>query len=63
MTKLARYSAELYLGLEEETGVATGLRQVGSVTVALTKERLEELYRSAAMARAFGVPVRRTQPD
>ncbi|KZY46775.1 FAD-dependent oxidoreductase [Roseovarius sp. HI0049] len=63
MTKLARYSAELYLGLEEETGVATGMRQGGSVSVALTQERLEELYRSAAMARAFGVPVEELSPD
>ncbi|KIC35932.1 GcvT family protein [Leisingera sp. ANG-M7] len=62
MTKLARYSAELYLGLEEETGVATGLRQVGSVSAALTNERLEELYRNAAMARAFGVPVEELSP-
>ncbi|WP_171126341.1 MULTISPECIES: FAD-dependent oxidoreductase [unclassified Ruegeria] len=62
MTKLARYSAELYLGLEEETGVATGMRQVGSVSVALTDERLEELYRNAAMARAFGVPVEELSP-
>ena len=63
MTKLARYSAELYLGLEEETGVATGLRQVGSVSVALTDERHEELCRSAAMARAFGVPAEELSPS
>jgi len=62
MTKLARYSAELYLGLEEETGIATGVRQVGSISVALTEERKEELYRSAAMARAFGVPVEEISP-
>ena len=62
MTKLARYSADLYLGLEEETGVATGMRQVGSISVALTDERLEELYRNAAMARAFGVPVEELSP-
>ncbi len=62
MTKLARYSAELYLGLEQETGVATGLRQAGSVSVALTAERLEELTRNAAMARAFGVPVEELSP-
>ena len=62
MTKLARYSAELYLGLEEETGVATGLRQGGSVSVALTGERREELFRQAAMARAFGVPVEELSP-
>ena len=62
MTKLAKYSADLYLGLEEETGVATGLRQCGSVSVALTDERKEELFRSAAMARAFGVPCEELAP-
>ncbi|RKF14198.1 FAD-dependent oxidoreductase [Roseovarius spongiae] len=62
MTKLARYTAELYAKLEEETGVATGLRQGGSVSVALTSERLEELMRSAAMARAFGVPAEELSP-
>src|SRR3546814_20723327 len=30
MTKLAKYSAELYAGLEAETGVATGLRPTGA---------------------------------
>ncbi|MEL7280912.1 MAG: FAD-dependent oxidoreductase [Pseudomonadota bacterium] len=63
MTKLARYSAELYMGLEAETEVATGMRQVGSVSVALTDERLEELYRNAAMARAFDVPVEELSPQ
>ena len=62
MTKLARYSAELYTGLEAETGVATGFRQVGSISAALTSERLEELHRNAAMARAFGVPVEELSP-
>src|SRR5215470_16161812 len=57
MTKLARYGAELYATLEAETGVATGFRRVGSVSLALTRERLEELKRGASMARAFGVEV------
>jgi 4-methylaminobutanoate oxidase (formaldehyde-forming) len=57
MTRLARYSQELYFGLEEETGVATGFRRNGSITVALTDERMEEIRRSAAMARAFGVEI------
>ena len=57
MTKLAKYSQELYGNLEEETGVATGFKRVGSITVALTDERREEIYRQAAMARAFGVDV------
>ncbi len=57
MTRLAKYSQELYGRLEEETGVATGFRRVGSITVALTAERMEELQRAAAMARAFGVEI------
>ena len=57
MTKLAKYSQELYGDLEAETGVATGFKRVGSISVALTNERMEELARQAAMARAFGVDV------
>ena len=57
MTKLAKYSQELYGSLEAETGVATGFKRVGSITVALSEERKEEIFRSAAMARAFGVDI------
>ena len=63
MTKLARYTKDLYTRLEEETGVATGLRQCGSITVALTEERKEEIYRQASMARAFGVAVEEISPQ
>ncbi len=62
MTKLARYSQELYGTLEAETGVATGFKRVGSITVALSHERREEIYRQAAMARAFGVDVEEISP-
>lgn len=57
MTKLAKYSQELYGNLEAETGVATGFRRTGSITLALTDERREEILRQASMARAFGVKV------
>ncbi|MCW1919624.1 FAD-dependent oxidoreductase [Rhodobacter sp. KR11] len=57
MTRLAKYSADLYRGLEAETGVATGMKQVGSISVALTRERHEELLRQATVARIFGVDV------
>ncbi len=57
MTRLAKYSQELYGDLEAETGVSTGFRRCGSITVALTGERKEEIYRSASMARAFGVEI------
>ena len=63
MTKLAKYSQELYGSLEEETGVATGFKRVGSITAALTEERLEELHRQAGMARAFGVDIEEIGPE
>ncbi len=62
MTRLAKYSADLYVRLEEETGVGTGMRQVGSITVALTEERKHEIYRQATLARAFDVDVREISP-
>lgn len=57
MTKLAKYSQELYGNLAKETGLETGFKRVGSISVAKTKERHEELLRTASMARAFGVDV------
>ncbi len=62
MTKLAKYSQELYGDLEAETGVATGFKRCGSITVALTEARKEEIFRQAAMARAFGVEVEEISP-
>ncbi len=63
MTKLAKYSQELYGDLEAETGVATGFKRNGSITVALTEARHEEILRQASMARAFGVDVEAITPD
>jgi 4-methylaminobutanoate oxidase (formaldehyde-forming) len=55
LTDLARYTHELYASLEEETGQATGYRRIGSLSVARTPERLEELRRTSSMASVFGV--------
>ena len=57
MTQLARYTSQLYRGLEEDTGQATGYRQCGSISIAATAERFEELKRSASMAKVFGLEV------
>lgn len=57
MTRLAKYSQELYGALEAETGLSTGFKRVGSVSVALTGERYEELRRGASMARSYGVDI------
>ena len=57
MTRLAKYSQELYRGLEAETGIATGFKRNGSLAVALCDERMEEFLRNASMAKTHGVEV------
>ncbi len=54
-TRLVQYSTALYDRLEAETGLATGFRRCGGVTVARTKDRLMALRRTAATAQAFGL--------
>ena len=63
MTRLAKYSADLYVKLAAETGVETGMRQVGSISVALTEHRREELLRQATVARIFDVDVQEISPS
>lgn len=55
MTRLIRYSTDLYSRLEAETGLGTGWKQCGSLAVARTHDRLIQLRRTAAVARAYGV--------
>ncbi len=57
LTELAKYTADLFAGLEQETGQATGFKQNGSISLALTQGRLEELLRGASMAKNFGLAV------
>jgi glycine cleavage system aminomethyltransferase T/glycine/D-amino acid oxidase-like deaminating enzyme len=54
-TRLVQYSTRLYDQLEAETGLATGFRRCGGVTVARTADRLTQLRRTAATAEAFGL--------
>ena len=52
---MSRYSRDLYERLEAETGLATGFRPIGHISLATTPARLEALRREAAFARGFGV--------
>ncbi len=52
-TRLVQYSAKLYQELEAETGLSTGYKECGGVTVARTPERMVQLLRTAAAADAF----------
>ncbi len=57
LTELAKYTATLYGSLEAETGQATGFKQNGSVSVAKTEARFEELKRGMSMGKCFGLEV------
>ena len=52
-TRLVQYSAQLYAELESETGLATGFKRCGGVTVARTEDRMVQLRRTAATADAY----------
>ncbi|MET0733416.1 MAG: FAD-dependent oxidoreductase [Casimicrobiaceae bacterium] len=54
-TRMSRYGIELYSTLEQETGLATGWKQCGSLNVAKTPERLKLIKRQMARAKSFGV--------
>ena len=56
-TELRKYTRDLYLRLESETGLATGMRQVGLIELAIEPGRLEEYRRVAAFNRHCGVEV------
>jgi 4-methylaminobutanoate oxidase (formaldehyde-forming) len=57
LTELAKYTAGLFHSLEAETGQATGFKQNGSVSVAKTDARFEELKRGASMGKTFGLAI------
>ncbi|XP_078606753.1 pyruvate dehydrogenase phosphatase regulatory subunit, mitochondrial-like [Branchiostoma floridae x Branchiostoma japonicum] len=54
-TNICQYSTQLYASLEEETGLGTGWRQCGTVSLARTSDRMTYLRRTAAAARSDGV--------
>lgn len=53
--RLCEYSMAVLTELEAETGQSTGFKQVGSLSIAHSEARFEELKRVAAMNNAFGV--------
>src|ERR1700690_1904465 len=54
-TRLARYSQDLYRKLESETGQATGFIGCGSIQLAMTADKAQEMRRGLHMAACFGV--------
>ncbi|MBP6404225.1 MAG: FAD-dependent oxidoreductase [Ramlibacter sp.] len=62
MTAMSKYGIELYSTLEQETGLATGWKQCGSVNVARTPERMKVLKKQVALAHSFGVECHEITP-
>src|SRR5438552_13507500 len=57
LTKMMMSSVELYRGLGDEVGLETGWHEVGSLRLASSQERMEELDRQAGWAKTFGLPL------
>src|SRR6184192_3358456 len=49
-------SVDLYRNLRDEVGLETGWHEVGSLRLASSPERMEELARQAGRAKTFGLP-------
>jgi heterotetrameric sarcosine oxidase gamma subunit len=54
-TRLAKYTQDLYRRLESETGQATGVISCGSIQLAATPDKAQEMRRGVNIARSFGV--------
>ena len=57
LTKMMMASVDLYRTIGEEVGLETGWREVGSLRLASSPERLEEIARQAGWAKTFGLPL------
>src|SRR5262249_55015762 len=63
MTRINKYTVELYSQIEKETGHSVGWKQVGSLIVAKSEDRMIQLRRTMAMAELFGVEAHLIGPE
>ena len=61
-TRLAKYTQDLYRRLGAETGQSTGLIDCGSIQLAMTADKAEEMRRGFHMAASFGVEAYEISP-
>jgi 4-methylaminobutanoate oxidase (formaldehyde-forming) len=57
LTRMMMYGVSLYRRLRDETGVDPSWHEVGSLRLASTRARYEELHRQAGWAKTFGLPL------
>src|SRR5512145_1284408 len=63
LTKMMMASVDLYRSLEGEVGLETGWHEVGSLRLASSEERMEELARQAGWAKTFGLALELVSAD
>jgi len=63
VTRMIQYSVKLYGDLETRTGQATGWSPVGSLRIASSTERMNELRKIANTGRGFGLDVHLLDPS
>jgi glycine cleavage system aminomethyltransferase T/glycine/D-amino acid oxidase-like deaminating enzyme len=57
LTRMMMYGTDLYRRLQNETGVDVSWHEVGSLRLATSEERMQELQRQAGWGRTFGLPL------
>jgi sarcosine dehydrogenase len=63
ITKVLKYSVDLYKNLEAETGLATGWKMSGCLRLACNEDRWTEYRRLATTARSFGMDMHLLSPS
>ncbi|RUV38125.1 FAD-binding oxidoreductase, partial [Mesorhizobium sp. M7A.F.Ca.MR.228.00.0.0] len=63
ITRVLKYSVDLYKGLEAETGLATGWKMTGCLRLATNADRWTEYKRLATTAKSFGMDMQLLSPD
>jgi len=63
LTRMIMDSVELYRRLGDEVGLETGWHEVGSLRLASSQERMEELARQAGWAKTFGLQLELVSAD
>ena len=63
ITRVLKYSVDLYKGLEAETGLATGWKMTGCLRLATNEDRWTEYRRLATTAKSFGMDMHLLTPQ
>lgn len=63
ITRVLKYSVDLYKGLEAETGLATGWKMSGCLRLATNQDRWTEFKRLATTAGSFGMEMHLVSPE